>query len=231
MVSDSSDIGSIHVLNKSLGRFTITDDNGRFAIRASLNDTLTFSSVQFKRKEIKITRELFEKAFVKVILEVQVNELDEITLFPYNLTGDLSKDLKNVDQDKIVTGVSLGLPNQYVKERTQTERRIYEARTGSGMIPLNPILNAITGRTKRLKQQLKLEQKASRDQTILNTYARGVYSEIFGIPDDYIEGFIIYCAFDPQFETVYSKSDALEMLEFLKLKSEAFNKEGVFIKE
>jgi hypothetical protein len=231
LIADSTDLVSIHVLNKSLGRFTITDDKGAFSISARVNDTLIFSSVQFQRQQLLITPDIFEKGFIKVVLELKINELDEVIVRPHNLTGDLTKDLEQVDQEKIVTGVSLGLPNQYVKERTQTERRIYEARTGYGLIPLNPILNAITGRTKRLKQQLKLERKNTQNQAVIDSYARRIYSETFKIPDEYIEGFIIYCSHDAEFETILQRSDQLAMLEYLQKKSEEYNKLGVFIPE
>lgn len=230
-MADSTDLSSIHVLNKTLGRFTITDQNGTFSIRGRLNDTLVFSSVQFQREEFQITATVFKAGFVEVTLEIKVNELDEITLRPHNLTGDLSKDLNQVNQDEIVTGVSLGLPNQYVKSRTQSERRIYEATTGGGIIPLNPILNAISGRTKRLKQQLKLERKTAQSLTVMNTYDRRIYSETFNIPDEYIEGFIIYCAQDANFESIRQTSDLLAMLEYLEKKSKEYNSLGVFMPE
>ncbi|XLS28346.1 hypothetical protein ACJD0Z_14200 [Flavobacteriaceae bacterium M23B6Z8] len=224
-------MASIHVLNRSLGRFTITDQNGIFSIRARKNDTLVFSSVQFQRESIVVTAAIYEKGYMEVRLAYQVNELDEVTLRPHNLSGDLTKDLNQVDQDKIVTGVSLGLPNQYVKSRTQTERRIYEAKTGGGIIPLNPILNAISGRTKRLKQQLKLERQSARNLVVMNNYERRIYSETFKIPDEYIEGFIIYCAQDPDFEKVRQRSDLLAMLEYLQEKSDEYNALGIFIPE
>lgn len=231
LVADSTDIVSIHVLNKSLGRFTITNEEGAFAIRARVNDTLVFSAVQFRKEELIITPAIYNQGFVKVKLVLKVNELEEVTLRPHNLSGDLSKDLQQVDQEKIVTGVSLGLPNQYVKERTQTERRIYEARTGSGIIPLNPILNAISGRTKRLKQQLKLERKAAQQLSVMNSFERRVYSETFNIPDEYIEGFIIYCSLDQDFERIRQRSDQLAMLEYLQTKSKEYNQLGVFMPE
>ncbi|WP_340202962.1 hypothetical protein [Ascidiimonas sp. W6] len=230
-MADSTDLSSIHVLNKTLGRFTITDENGAFSIRVRLKDTLVFSSVQFQREEFQITPTVFKSGFIEVTLEVKVNELDEITLRPHNLTGDLSKDLNQVDQDKIITGVRLGLPNQYVKSKTQSERRIYEATTGGGIIPLNPILNAISGRTKRLKQQLKLERQTAKSLTVMNAYDRRVYSETFNIPDEYIEGFIIYCAQDANFESIRQTSDLLVMLEYLEKKSKEYNSLGVFIPE
>ena len=231
MVADSTDIVSIHVLNKSLGRFTITNEQGAFAIRARINDTLVFSAVQFQKEELIITPTIYNAGFVEIKLALRVNELEEVTLRPHNLSGDLSKDLQQVDQEKIVTGVSLGLPNQYVKERTQTERRIYEARTGSGIIPLNPILNAISGRTKRLKKQLKIERKTAQQLAVMNSFDRRVYSETFNIPDEYIEGFIIYCSLDEDFEIIRRRSDQLAMLEYLQTKSMEYNKLGVFMPE
>ena len=50
--SDSVSIGSIHVINKTRGSATITDEKGYFQIFSSTNDTLLFSAVQFRIKII-----------------------------------------------------------------------------------------------------------------------------------------------------------------------------------
>lgn len=95
--SDDGDVAATHVLNTTTERATITDSNGFFAIPARLNDTLVFSAVQYKRKEIVVTLNLLESKFVLIPLEYALTELDEVVVTPYNLSGDIMRDLSHLD--------------------------------------------------------------------------------------------------------------------------------------
>ncbi|WP_340065209.1 hypothetical protein [Ascidiimonas aurantiaca] len=223
VVSNGEDVSSIHVFNQTRHTFTITDENGFFSVVASVNDTLSFSAIQYLQEKVIVSEEIYQKGELEVIMRIKVNALDEVVVRPHSLSGDLLKDINQVDQDKIVTGVSLGLPNQYVRVKTQTERRIYEARTGGGIIPLNPIINAISGRTKKLKQQLKLERQAARLESVTTSFNTELYSEVFKIPAEHIDGFILFCASDPTFLNVHETGDLLLMMEYLKAKGQEYN--------
>src|SRR5690606_32821837 len=74
------------------------------------------------------------------------------------LSGDLMQDIGDVEGSP-VTAKQLGIPSYQGKLKTQNERKLNEATTGGGFIPLFPIINAISGRTKQLKNQIKLERK------------------------------------------------------------------------
>ena len=223
VVSNAEDVSSIHVFNQTRHTFTITDENGYFSVMASVNDTLSFSAIQYLQEKVVVSEEMYQKGELEVLMRIKVNALDEVVVKPHSLSGDLLKDINQVDRDKIVTGVSLGLPNQYVRIKTQTERRIYEARTGGGIIPLNPIINAISGHTKRLKNQLKLERKAAKLESITTSFDVDLYSDVFKIPPEYIDGFILFCASDPTFMNVHETGDLLLMMEYLKAKGQEYN--------
>lgn len=56
-------------------------------IPVRLNDTLVFSAVQFKRKEIVVTEEVLNTRLLFVPLQDVLTELQEVVVMPYNLTG------------------------------------------------------------------------------------------------------------------------------------------------
>ncbi len=162
--SGNGDVSGTHILNVSSNKGTITDGKGFFSIAVKLNDTLVFSAIQLKRKELVVNSSILESKLVNIYLEDGEIRLDEVLVTPYNLTGDLSKDLDSLDIGSIVSASTLGLPNANVKVKTQNERKLFEADNGkfislpfdsltldpTMMINLNKILNRITGRTKNL---------------------------------------------------------------------------------
>ena len=219
VISEGKRIADVHVMNTSRNRATITNANGEFAISAGLNDTILFSAVQYKKKTLVVSAAMLDSKQIIVTLEEFVNELDEVVLRPYDLSGDLSRDMGQMKTGQIVTASTLGLPNAYVKPVTQAERHLYEATSGSGGIPLNPILNAMTGRTKYLKKVLAREKKYARTGRVREFYADSLFVQELKIPETKIDDFMFYCEVDFAFSAVVDTHDRLKIWEFLKKKS------------
>jgi len=219
-------IPDVHVMNTSSKRGTITDTEGLFSISARLNDTILFSAVQYKRKTLVVSRAMLESRSIIVPLEEFINELDEVVVRPYNLSGDLGRDMNSLKTDKVYVAATLGLPNAYVKPITQAERKLYEATTGGGLVPLNPIINAISGRTKYLKKVLASQQKYARTIRVREYYADSLFVKYLKIPESKIEDFMYFCEVDNAFSTVVDSHDKLKIWEYLELRSNAYLKEA-----
>jgi len=216
--SKDGDVAATHVMNMTKKSATITDVNGYFTITAQLNDTLVFSAVQFKKKTMVVTKSVLESKLLYVPLEEALTELDEVIVMPYNLSGDMTKDLQRMEIEPIVTASTLGLPNAYVKPITQAERKLNEATTGGG-IPLNPILNGISGRTKMLKERIARNEKYNRTLRVRAFYADSLYQTELRIPKDNIADFMYFCEVDPDFQTVVDSHDRFRIWEFMRKKS------------
>lgn len=217
--SESGDVAATHVLNITSQKASITNSAGFFSIAAKLNDTLMFSAVQFKRKTIVVNQSVLESKLLYVPLEDAINELDEVIVMPYNLTGDMTTDLGRTEIEPVVTASTLGLPNAYVIPPTQAERELYEATSGGGILPLNPILNAITGRTKMLKQRVARNEKYERTQRVRAFYPDSLYRTEFRIPEEKIADFMYFCEVDITFQTLVDSHDRFRIWEYMRKKS------------
>jgi len=121
-----------------------------------------FSAVQFKKKQLIVTKEIISQKIIYVLLEDAVTELEEVVVKPFYLSGNIGDDLKTLKIEPVVTASTLGLPNANVLPITKAERELFEAKSGGGLIPLNPILNGISGRTKMLKKRVARNKKYAR---------------------------------------------------------------------
>lgn len=217
--SDDGDVAATHVLNTTTERATITDSNGFFSIPARLNDTLVFSAVQYKRKEIVVTLDMLESKLLLIPLEEALTELDEVVVTPYSLSGNISKDLMNLDIEPVVTASTLGLPNAYVKPISKAERELYTATSGSGLIPLFPIINGISGRTRMLKDRIKRNEKYARTERVREFYVDSLYTTELNIPKEKIDDFLYFCEIDAAFQSLVDTHDRLAIWEFMRKKS------------
>jgi len=219
--SSSGDVSGVHVLNISSDKATITLANGYFSIPVVLTDTLVFSAIQYKKKEIVISAKILPSKNITVYLEDELTELDEVVVMPFNLSGDLSKDLKNMQVTPQVTATSLGLPNTYVKHPTGSERKLYVAQSGGSLLS---VINMITGKTKKIKKQVARDKKYARTNRVREYYADSVFTNQLKIPKIKIDDLMRFCEEDYAFQKVIDTHDKLKILVFIKQKSIEYRK-------
>ena len=216
--SDDGDVAATHVLNLTTKRATITDNNGFFAIQVNFLDSLEFSAIQYKKKIVVINSSILDSKFVTINLEDALTELDEVTVTPYNLSGDLIKDLATLSLDPIVTASTLGLPNAYVKIPTKAEREL-SAATANPIMSFDPLINAITGRTKMLKHRVERNKLYDRTKRVRDFFTDEEYVDGLRLPLDKIEDFLYYCEIDPRFQGIVDTHDRIAIWEYMRQKS------------
>ncbi|MGC1514304.1 MAG: hypothetical protein WA810_01900 [Maribacter sp.] len=219
--SEDGDVAATHVLNLTTKRATITDSNGFFSIPVRLMDTLEFSAVQYTKKIIVISKSILESTSISVGLEEALTELDEVTVTPYNLSGDILKDLKTLELEPVVTASTLGLPNAYVRIPTKAEREL-SAATANPVMSFDPLINAITGRTKMLKERVARNQRYERTERVRAFFHDSIYSKEFRIPEGKIDDFLYFCEVDPSFQKVVDTHDQIQLWEYIDKKSRAY---------
>ncbi len=228
-VEASSELEGIHILNVSAEEYTITNDKGGFVISIQINDTILISSVQYIPKTILITQDIFVSKFIIVNLEDRVNQLDEVVVGKV-LTGDLLSDIKNSDAEPDLNFYDVGIPGYTGKPKTQKERRLHEADAGKfvyyygliATINIHKILNRISGRTKKLKRLVRLEEQ----DACMNKAISEMSDELFGhieLQEELKVEFFYYASEDPKFLEVCKQDSDIKLFEFLIDKLLAFN--------
>lgn len=234
-VISNEDVENIHVINTTAQLFTVTNAQGRFNIRASINDTLEFTGVKYKALTIVITKDIVDMKYLEVELDEAVTALDEVIVGKV-LTGDLMMDVGNSDAKPQINFYDVGIPGYKGPRMTPAQRRLHEAQGGKqitlGMVtsvPLNPIINAITGRTKKLKKHVKLDAKADLLHKIRTNLAKEFF-ETHSLEEDRQMDFWYFCSDDPEFELRCKGKSDLEIFIFLKEKLGAY-RENMKIKK
>lgn len=159
------DVEGIHVLNKTASKFTISNADGSFIIKAKALDTLFISSLKYENKTLIVTQANEETTTLSVSLVEKINALNKVVVGS-KLTGSLQADLENSEYKPDINFYDLGIPGNTKLPLTQNERRLYDADAGSlGNIGLgfgvnfNKLLNTISGRTKKLRAIVRLDNK------------------------------------------------------------------------
>lgn len=228
VTSSDKDVVGVVIQNITTKDAVITNLEGDFAIRVRVNDTLVFSAVHFLKKTIPVTEALLRSNFVEVPMQEFVNQLREVVVSPYDLTGDLTKDVDRVVLEKNVTAEALGLPNAHQRIPTQSERKLQQATAGKfnvGMLlspPLDPLINAITGRTKMLKKRVEVDKAYAQTQQVQGFYADSLFVTTLKIPMEKIDDFMYFCEVDEKFQSAVQTQDQLKIWGIMLQKSRAY---------
>ena len=110
VLNDTINVSGIHVINSSSGGKTITDNEGFFKVGVRENDSIFFTSVQIKTQMIIIEKAVYDADSIRVYLEPIVNELEGVTVSPFNLSGDLLADMKQVEEKEVFNFDDAGVP-------------------------------------------------------------------------------------------------------------------------
>lgn len=244
----TNDVSNVLVVNLTTKKSTITTSEGMFTIEAKLNDTIQFTAVQYISRKIIVTDTILNTDLIRVYLTDNIVKLDEVTVMPYNLTGNIDFDMKRLEVKPIATSSSLGLPNSSVQIMTHTERLLLEADRGKFVkagvqldtlflfpmvglyidINVHKTLNYISGRTKTLKDMVSRDKNIQMENEITQMFSKKDLSEESGIPLENIDGFLTFCLSQKDFSNVSNMVNSFEIWEYLMTKSDEFKETSNF---
>ncbi|AXT20695.1 hypothetical protein D7030_12050 [Flavobacteriaceae bacterium AU392] len=228
IVFGNSSLEGIHVINKSSKTYATTNAEGVFTISAKALDTIQVSSILYETKTIIVSFEDFKNKRINVYLNEAINQLNEV-LVGKILTGNLNSDIANSDAERPLDFYDLGIPGYTGPKKTLAERELFDADGGGwisdvstnglgagGALNLNKILNAVSGRTKKLKRNVDLERR-----TNLINRIKEELSEIFfntnALDKKHRTDFFYFCSEDKDFLRRCGSND-FEALKFLQEK-------------
>lgn len=188
---------SVHVINLNKVIGTITDAKGAFTMTASVNDTLYFSYLGFKSQKIRITNDMFKFQDTKVALTELAYALEEVILQPYQLTGYLEIDIKNLPINTAYQYSISGLPRSY-----EAGSKSPSAVTKVLGAILNPVdlLRNLFGKKPRQMRKLRLIKEDDEIRDLLaSKFDRETLTELLQIEKVDIDDILSNCSYSKSF--------------------------------
>ena len=115
--------------------------------------------------------------------------------------------------------VSLGILKKEIKPLTTNERRLYTAGDFKpihllsilgGTLPIDPIINKISGRTKRLKRYIQLEKKESNIIFLEDHFSEYILTNL-NVPKEIFERFMDYLIENEKLQDLIDRKDFGEL--------------------
>lgn len=203
---DSTISPNIIIENTTQETFTITDAKGLFKIEVTEGDILKVSSIQIKTVFIILSKKDISLKIFEINLSSLLNQLEEVEVVEY----------------RSINATSLGIiPIDFV-HLTPAEKELdfaknFHFKGKSGVtFTIDPIINAISGRTKRMKRNVKIEEKGFILQKIDLIYEDDYYVQKLKIPKEYIKGFHYILMDNEEFMQAFESKNRARM-DFLSM--------------
>ncbi|UOB17167.1 carboxypeptidase-like regulatory domain-containing protein [Abyssalbus ytuae] len=147
---------NVHIVNLNQVIGTVTNPKGEFEISARVNDTLYFSFIGFKSIKVRVTNDMFKFQNTKVGLTELAYALEEVVVRPYQLTGYLEIDSKNIPINDAPRYSISGLPKGY-EAGSHSPRGIAKA-IGALFNPADFLHNLFGSKPAQMRKLRKMKQ-------------------------------------------------------------------------
>ena len=232
VVSDSVRVERVTVTNLTQGTFSVSDDLGQFSIFAVEGDNLVFSSVVFESVSVVLKAADFQKLLFTIELDVNINQLDEVKIGAFKLSGDLTYDAKRI-KVKPVYKIDLPKIDFSQLEITGVKDRVFSRIPGFNQQPLGGLnfvnlAGALFGASpsKKVYYTKKTQMNSSEAfvTTIKKSFNDSFFTKSLQIKEEDLGRFLNFCTADERKEKWLLKPEnQLALVDYLTKKGEEFN--------
>jgi hypothetical protein len=227
LVSDGMSVDDILITNKTAKTAAVSKEDGTFQLAVRVNDTLVFLGFNFPRQLLILSDADLRFNVLKIKLENQAANLDEVVISPNALSGSLKKDSENIKITQVKTGVN----NQAVMAR------LYEDDVRSS--PANKLMPGYLDDTymvnfAKIGQKLlrsfkrsEAEKVRNKDVTrfsivVQNRFSSDFFRNTLKVEAAELSSFLDFCESDPKANTLIESTNDFELINFLKQKKQEY---------
>ncbi|MGI9546689.1 MAG: carboxypeptidase-like regulatory domain-containing protein [Flavobacteriaceae bacterium] len=188
---------SVHVINLNKVIGTITDSKGKFTVEASVNDTLYFSYLGFKSQKIRVTNDMFRFQDTKISLTELAYALEEVIVTPYQLTGYLEVDVRNLPINTAYQYSISGLPVSY--EAGNKSPSAVTKVLGAILNPADLLRNLFGKQPNQMKKLRKIKEDDEIRNLLASKFDRETLTELLQLEKVDLDDILANCNYSKSF--------------------------------
>ena len=231
VVSDSIPVERVTVTNITAETVVITDDLGHFTIFAKEDDVIMITGVAFETKQIVLKSSDFNEMIFIIPISEKMNQLDEVKIGPYKLSGDLVYDAKRI---KVKPAFKVELEPidwsnvEITGVKPRAENMFMPPTSNLASVDLIKVGKLITNLFGSSSKKIYAEHKVDLEEfqiEIKKRFSDDFFEKTLKIAKTDKPLFIDFCFSEEINEKqLFEISNSLSLMEFMIVKSETFRK-------
>ena len=190
-------IFNANIININTVKGTISDREGRFKIKTSIDDTLYFSFVGFKSMQVRVNEDWVKFGEVKVKMTEVAIALEEVTVSDIKLTGYLEIDAKNIPvYDNFRYQIS-GLDYGY--EGGAYQKTSFSRTLDAIFNPTDLLYKVFGNKPQQMKKIRQMKEDKSIRDLLVDKYNRETLSAVLQISINEIEEILKRCNYSKDY--------------------------------
>jgi CarboxypepD_reg-like domain len=218
----------INIYNVSSQKGTVTDAEGKFSLEVAANDRVLITAIQFQSFTVIVDEGVVGKKMMRVFMNPAINQLDEVVVSPYDLSGNINVDVKRM---KVYNSPNYDLSYEtlnYDYEFTQDRQSSIEgnaaedALNSEGMqngLNFISIFGVLAKAIFPAKERKNSTQSLNNGQVIFTAlqqrYSQQYYAETFGIPIEKVDDYIYFASENAITPHLLKSKNEIELLQVL----------------
>ncbi|MAT90816.1 MAG: hypothetical protein CMC35_08980 [Flavobacteriaceae bacterium] len=225
------DIEGINLYNISSQKGTVTEADGSFTLAVAEQDRILVSAIQFQSFKVIVDEGVINNKQLRIYLNPAVNELEEVIVRPYDLSGNVIADVDRIKVSTVGSGFDLSYENLEFKmdfrpdRQSSIKRNIAAEALNQGANQAGANLLGLAGLLFPKKKQTPKEVVATKEaltvalrQRFSNTYI----TETFDIESARVNDFIYFVEENGLQPHLLKETNEIRLLEHLHQQSELY---------
>ena len=201
---------SVHIINLNKVKGTITNENGKFSLTASVNDTLYLTYLGFKPQKVRVTNDMFKFEDTKISLTELAYALEEVIVRPYQLTGFLEIDVKNLPINDAYQYSISGLNKSY--EAGNKNPSAVTKVLGAILNPADLLRNLFGKKPRQMRKLQQMKQDDDIRNLLASKFDRETLTELLQIEKMDIDDILNNCNYSKSFITTANDLQILDAI-------------------
>jgi carboxypeptidase-like protein len=229
ILSENQEIESVTVFNTSSNKGTITNDKGEFVIKATINDRIEVSALQFKPTVVVVDEAVIKAKTIKIYLIEHVNQLD-VVLLSIGLSGNLRSDIKNVKKPSrfvidigdvgALEQIDKYFDNAFVSNDLNTGANKYQLYNG---LNVGEVFKLIFKSKKKSTKKNEIEQEKN-SLELIHVYSPAMIKKMFNVPGEQVYNFIDFLESNKIDHELCKPENELKLMNYLLKQRKLFLK-------
>lgn len=201
---------SVHIINLNKVVGTITDQEGKFKIPAAVNDTLYLSFLGFKSQKVRVTNDMFKFEGTEIALTELAYALEEVVVKPYQLTGYLEIDVKNLPINDAYQYSISGLQKSY--EGGSKSPSAVTKVLGAILNPADLLRNLFGKKPRQMRKLRQMKEDDDIRNLLASKFDRETLTELLQLEKVDIEDILNNCNYSRSFITTANDLQILDAI-------------------
>ena len=233
LAPEGEDLEGVTIYNTSSQLGTIANFDGEFQLSVAENDRVQITALQFQQFTVVIDKGIIDSKSMRVSLNPAVNQLGEVIVSPYDLSGNIEADVRRINVTEInsdwdTTYENLEFGYEFSADQwtsivgNRAEQAFYNGQSQNGGNILG--LVGLFLKNKRFNIGRTNEERQVAVTALRQRFSNTYINETFGIPAEKVNDFIYFIE-ETNFDTNLLKSEnEIQLLEVLYRKSEIYKR-------